>query len=232
MAPMNNQFMDVPGDARIAALPQHVHRQPDGRLPARLRRRSPAVERLRRRAAAPGEMYFVQDDWKVNARLSLNLGLRYDFMTPALEATNARPTSIPRAVAASLFATDGSLADRTLVNPDRNNFAPRVGRRLQARRQDARPRRLGHLLQPVRPRRQRRSARAESAGPDEQDDHEDLGLARVLPTAGLPGEFLNAPNLDPAAGQLQGGPPARRRPERSPTTTINQASLGSSASSP
>ena len=41
-------------------------------------------------------MFFVQDDWKVNSRLSLNLGLRYDFMTPALEANNAHDQLQPR----------------------------------------------------------------------------------------------------------------------------------------
>ena len=73
------------------------------------------------------QMYFAQDDWKVNSRLSLNLGIRYDFMTPALEANNAQTNFIPTGTGSLIFAKDGSLADRGLVNPDRNNFAPRVG---------------------------------------------------------------------------------------------------------
>src|SRR5262249_25345383 len=73
------------------------------------------------------DMFFVQDDWKVDARLTVNLGLRYDFMTPALESTNRQTNFNPAGTGSLVFATDGSLADRSLVNPDRNNFAPRVG---------------------------------------------------------------------------------------------------------
>ena len=32
--------------------------------------------------------FFVQDDWRLSPKLTLNLGLRYDFITPALEADN------------------------------------------------------------------------------------------------------------------------------------------------
>ena len=41
------------------------------------------------------QMFFVQDDWKATSRLSVNLGLRYDYMTPALEANNAQTNFIP-----------------------------------------------------------------------------------------------------------------------------------------
>ena len=74
--------------------------------------------------------FFVQDDWKATDNLTVNLGLRYDFMTPAYEADNRMANFDPAAnggAGALVFASDGSLEDRALVKPDKNNFAPRVG---------------------------------------------------------------------------------------------------------
>src|SRR4029453_1807956 len=72
-------------------------------------------------------MFYAQDDWKVNSKLSLNLGLRYDFITPALEASDAQTNFDPSGSGSLLVAGSGSLEDRGLVKPDTNNFAPRVG---------------------------------------------------------------------------------------------------------
>jgi hypothetical protein len=68
---------------------------------------------------------FVQDDWKPIDKLTVNAGLRYDFMTPAYEADN-RMSNFD-GVGGIAQAKDGSLLDRALVEPDRNNFAPRLG---------------------------------------------------------------------------------------------------------
>ena len=70
--------------------------------------------------------FYAQDDWRPSDDLTLTLGLRYDFMTPSLEAEN-RQANIDPATGTLVFASDGSLRERALVEPDTNNFAPRVG---------------------------------------------------------------------------------------------------------
>ncbi len=69
---------------------------------------------------------YLQDDWKVNNRLTLNLGVRYEFATPQYEAEN-RISSFDPVNRTLIRAKDGSLYDRSLVHPDRNNWAPRIG---------------------------------------------------------------------------------------------------------
>ncbi len=69
---------------------------------------------------------YVQDDFKVNNKLTLNLGVRYEFATPFTEANN-RLSNFDPATRTIIQAKDGSLYDRSLVDPDYNNFAPRVG---------------------------------------------------------------------------------------------------------
>ena len=69
---------------------------------------------------------FVQDDIKVNQKLTINAGLRYEFATPLYEKDN-RLSNYDPATNSIIQAKDGSLYDRSLVNPDYNNFAPRFG---------------------------------------------------------------------------------------------------------
>src|SRR5262249_6078820 len=68
---------------------------------------------------------YLQDDLRVNDRLTLNLGLRYEYASPFWEANNTLSNFDP-ASRTMLIAKDGSIYDRALVDPDRNNFAPRV----------------------------------------------------------------------------------------------------------
>jgi hypothetical protein len=71
--------------------------------------------------------FYVQDDWKLSDALTVNMGLRYDFMTPPYEADNRMANFDPNGSGSLVYASDGSLSERALVNPDKNNFAPRIG---------------------------------------------------------------------------------------------------------
>jgi hypothetical protein len=69
---------------------------------------------------------YVQDDYRVNDKLTLNLGLRYEYATPQWEKDNIL-TNYDPAAKKMITASSGSMADRALINPDRNNFGPRIG---------------------------------------------------------------------------------------------------------
>jgi len=69
---------------------------------------------------------YFQDDWKVSSKLTLNLGLRYEYATPQWEADN-RLSNFDPVTNKLIPAKEGTVADRAQVNPDRNNFAPRLG---------------------------------------------------------------------------------------------------------
>ena len=69
---------------------------------------------------------YVQDDWRIGSNLTLNLGLRYEFSTPYWEKDNVLSNFDP-ASNRMILASDGSMSDRALIDPDRNNFGPRLG---------------------------------------------------------------------------------------------------------
>src|SRR5436190_14203302 len=69
---------------------------------------------------------YVQDDFRFNDRLTLNAGLRYEYGSPMWDANNVL-TNFDPTTNTMISARDGSIADRALVEPDRNNFAPPPG---------------------------------------------------------------------------------------------------------
>lgn len=74
-----------------------------------------------------GWQFYGQDSWRVTPTFTLNYGLRYEYFTPMLDRRGLL-TNIDPATGQRITATeDGSIAERALIDPDRNNVAPRVG---------------------------------------------------------------------------------------------------------
>ena len=69
---------------------------------------------------------FFEDDWKATPKLTLNLGIRYDFATPALNGKNQMANFDPDS-GSLVFARSGGLKSRSLVDTNYKNFGPRIG---------------------------------------------------------------------------------------------------------
>ncbi len=77
---------------------------------------------------------FIQDDFKIHPRLTLNLGLRYDLLLPFKDPLDRKLTYVPgrqsevvkNALPGMLFPGDPGVA-RGIVDADTNNIMPRVG---------------------------------------------------------------------------------------------------------
>jgi len=85
---------------------------------------------------------YVQDDWRVSSRLTINAGVRYEYESPRTErynrATRGFAFGAPSPLRVPGLNLTGGLQyaginglDRGIYAPDRNNIAPRIGFALQ-----------------------------------------------------------------------------------------------------
>lgn len=87
-----------------------------------------------RRFRSKGFYGFVQDDWRIARRLTLNLGLRYELNLPIVSvddefagfAFNTQSKVIPKAPVGLVFPGDPGVP-RGIAPTDKNNWAPRLG---------------------------------------------------------------------------------------------------------
>ena len=73
-----------------------------------------------------GWQLYAQDSWRATDDLTVNVGLRYEYFNPLFDRNNQLTNVIPD-TGEVVTAGDGSVFDRALIHPDRNDFAPRVG---------------------------------------------------------------------------------------------------------
>jgi Carboxypeptidase regulatory-like domain/TonB dependent receptor-like, beta-barrel len=75
--------------------------------------------------------FYIQDDWRVSQKLTLNLGLRYDIITPLIEAHGQGCNLALGATSAAVACASGVNASKTTksggVPIDFNDFSPRLG---------------------------------------------------------------------------------------------------------
>jgi Carboxypeptidase regulatory-like domain/TonB dependent receptor len=68
---------------------------------------------------------FVQDDWRMTPKLTVNLGLRYDYKAPIREANNNWANFDPTSPTG--LVQQGEPGNSTMWKPERGDFSPRLG---------------------------------------------------------------------------------------------------------
>jgi Carboxypeptidase regulatory-like domain/TonB dependent receptor-like, beta-barrel/TonB-dependent Receptor Plug Domain len=168
------------------------------------------------------QSYFAEDIWKVMPRLTLDLGFRYDYATWPYDASN-QMTNLDLATGQLVYAKSGSGFSQQLVQPDKDNFAPRIGVAYQVTHNTVLRTGYGRFYQQF-----------ERIGSEDQMSLNPPWLLNVLPTVaqtdfttplfllsqGFPASYRDVANIDLTSVRLRAVDPNSQMP------TIDQWSAG------
>jgi hypothetical protein len=108
----------------FSGMPNGVPNLTTGKLPGTHGSATILTGDLLRHFTFQGYALFMQDDWRVNPRLTVNLGVRYEINTVPTELNNLQGNFDPNAPTGVEQVGFGSTS---IYNGDHNNFAPRLG---------------------------------------------------------------------------------------------------------
>ncbi len=73
------------------------------------------------------QSYFVQDDWKATPNLTINIGMRYDYLQPLFDSKGRMANIEQNGLFVTKLVTPETAKYPRMVRGDKNNFGPRVG---------------------------------------------------------------------------------------------------------
>ena len=77
----------------------------------------------------PGHSFYGMDTWRATKKLTVTYGIRYELFAPVIDRENRASNFTPANGGGIISAAPGASgwAARALINPDMDNFAPRLG---------------------------------------------------------------------------------------------------------
>ena len=226
IAPMKNEYLDVPADPRLAALPRASPATPSADFLLGYVQTPSCPTCSSSTSSHWSTSFFARTTGSVSRKLTLEPRAALRLHHARARSRNNQTQLRSRRVG-QRWSSPRTARWRTgrWCNPDKNNFAPRIGLVYKLDDKTRAPRRLRDLLQPVRPHRQRGPARAEPAGTDRTTASATTSTTDplFLMKDGFPADFLDPAERSTTAASAC-GPWTRTRPRPRCTSSASACS--------